>query len=147
MSNHIETLIKGAQGSEAMFIAAVKGIPEDKRNWSPGGEATTVNWNINHVAHFPVFIKASIEAMAPSFDFNAADLDFDEAIESLRAATADFCEYIKSVPAEKLDQEIEFPWGKYPVSAVLSWHEWNLTYHFGQVSYIQLILGDKEMYV
>ncbi len=130
-----------------MFLASAKAVPEEKRDWSPGGAATTTTWMVNHCAKFPRFIIASITRMEPVLDaFSTPDLGFDEAVANLENATDALCAFVATVPEEQMSQSITFRWAPMTVSQTLRMHHWNNTYHLGQVNYIQLLIGDREMH-
>ena len=57
------------------------------------------------------------------------------------------CELIEAIPDERLAEERAMPWGQTMTLAERRFIcYWNLTYHNGQVNYLQLLLGDTEMH-
>lgn len=131
-----------------MLLGAIRGVPAEKLDWKPAPDATTVLWQLNHCATFPKFIKDSVEAGEMRFSGEPIpELPYEDAVKAFEKATEDFCAFVATVPDAKLGEQMTFPWGTYPISAILTWHEWNNTYHFGQVNYIQLLYGDKEMHM
>lgn len=84
--------------------------------------------------------------MMEEYETNKNALDLDGAVSLLRENTEKLCEAIRSVPDEKLGEQMKF-WGPEPwsVAGVLNYHNWNMTYHIGQVNYIQTLYGDKDM--
>ena len=54
---------------------------------------------------------------------------------------------IEAVPDQRLEETRAMPWGATMTLADrLFICYWNLTYHNGQVNYLQLLLGDIEMH-
>jgi hypothetical protein len=74
----------------------------------------------------------------------AGDLGTLDACEqACRTGTDALLTAIKHIPPEELSQTVMMPWGK-PMSLFeLAYdHYWNLTYHLGQIAYIQRLYGD-----
>lgn len=135
--------------STSMLVTAAKHIPLEKQTISPGGKAMSPVDIMGHCANFPHWIRATIkegkmarmEGEMPKF------ATMEEAIAALKANTAAFYEFAKTIPESDLEKPIQFPWATSTVAQTLMYQEWNNTYHFGQLSLIQLLLGDEEMYL
>lgn len=145
----LEAIISGAQSSTYMVTAAANAVPADKRDWSPGGVATTVTVIVSHCADFPAWIRKTIETgqMAEGANIGATQETYDEAIARLKSETDAFCQWISTLTSDQLSKELVFPWETTTAEAVLRYHHWNNTYHMGQINYIQLVLGDGEMHM
>lgn len=127
----------------------------DKSIWKPMDEGRTA---LDQVAECALISGAMVEVIKnykmPDFtpemmEQFAADknaLDLESAVALLRENTEKLCDVIRAVPDEKLTDEMKF-WGSEPwsVVSVLNYHNWNVTYHIGQVNYIQTLYGDKDM--
>ncbi len=76
----------------------------------------------------------------------AATLTTLEACETaLRENTQRLLQVVETLAAADLSQTAVAPWGKtYTLAEGCMLHHWNLTYHLGQVAYIQLLYGDTE---
>ena len=56
--------------------------------------------------------------------------------------------FVMAYPAEKLGDTVPMPmWpgGQMPVVEALQIHNWNVSYHTGQINYIQTLYGDGSM--
>lgn len=148
MHPNAQAVIGAATASAHMLLQAARHVPEDKRNWSPGGKATSVYGILAHCTSFPKWMFATIEAggMAGGDGEPNTVGSMEEAEAEMKAALGEFAAYVEGLPAEKWDQKIVFPWEETTVGGVLGYFEWNNTYHMGQVNYIQLLLGDEEMH-
>jgi len=64
------------------------------------------------------------------------------AIERLRRTTESFLKVVAATPDEKLDDTIDLPWGTFSYGDCLMHALWHLSYHEGQINYIQTLYGD-----
>jgi hypothetical protein len=144
---------KGAKQSLEGLIKCVQSTPPDKWEWVPMGKARTILSMMQEVAGFPRWIKGCItEGKMPESDsakwdaFKQTVATMDQAIAVARKETDDFGGYIMGLSDDDINKTVELPWGTTRVGEILSYHEWNNTYHLGQVNYIQLLYGDEEMH-
>ncbi len=145
----LKSVISGAQSSTYMVIAAANAIPTDKRDWKPGEAGTSATTIVSHCADFPEWIRKTIEqgSMAEGANIGAVEESFESAIARLQAETEAFCNWVPTLTEEDLNKQLVFPWETTTGAAVLRYHHWNNTYHLGQINYIQLLLGDREMHM
>ena len=129
-------------------------VPDDKRNWIPQGKARTFH---DFLAECVIIADWSAHFLEtgqfPPFDPEAynrsrAELDTLEKIKAAgQPAVERCCAAAEAVPDEKLEESHELPWGMtMTVADLLFMTYWNITYHWGQVNYIQMLLGDTEMH-
>jgi uncharacterized damage-inducible protein DinB len=135
------------------LIKSVKAMPEEKLDWVPGGKARSALAIMQEVAYFPSWLVSVLRGDRQPEDADAAAEAFakehdtlDKLIAAAEKNTDELCKFIETLPDERLDKPVKMPWGDQPTSSVIYYHEWNNTYHLGQVSYIQLMYGDEEMY-
>ncbi|MFQ3586931.1 MAG: hypothetical protein SNJ74_00400 [Fimbriimonadaceae bacterium] len=138
---------------------AALAVPEDKRDWSVGGEARSVLSQMREIAlsagwflpivrdrrlpEFSAHAEREGERIADTFD------SVEKCIEAARESTAELCREISAVRDEDLETEMQLPFGGGMVltlAEIIELHRWNMVYHLGQINYIQLILGDREMH-
>ena len=129
---------------------ALTSLPEDKRNFSPGGSARTA---ADMAAECAILngITAQVvveRKMAADFDYNEFTKTKDtlarkpEVLHTLlHSSTEKFIAAINSVPDEDLSVEIELPWGKMTIAQILAYPYWNMSYHEGQIYYISSLLA------
>lgn len=134
-------------------------MPADKLEWKPSETNRSAMELLQECAQslgWPQFmLKENAFAGDPAEAFEKARLE--------RAAwtTIDACEkaamdnwaetkrFIAEYPEGDLDREIELPFApdlKLTVAEILASPYWNLTYHLGQLNYVQLMYGDRDMH-
>jgi len=87
--------------------------------------------------------KREAGRLAASFD------TFAKCRERMQAGTGRLCHAIERFPDGRLEEEIFLPFGggvSLTMADVLALHGWNLTYHLGQINYLQTLLGDRAMH-
>ena len=132
------------------LLEAINRLPEDKRAWSPMGDARTA---LNQLAECAILngstaemLKTHTFAMEGGFEAyfeERAKLAADEtACKALFAEnTAKAIAAIKEVPDEDLELQVNMPWGPMAVAQIVSYPFWNMCYHEGQINYIASMLG------
>ncbi len=131
---------------------ALDSLPEDKRNYSPGGAARTA---LDMVAECALLngITAQVvveRKMLANFDYNeftqtkATLARQPEVLHTLlQSSTEKFIAAIESVPTDDLGVEVELPWGKMTIAQILAYPYWNMSYHEGQIYYIGSTLAQS----
>lgn len=135
----------------------VRRVPEDKLLWQVEGVGRTVLDQVQECAQSSIWTISLLAKGKPV----AADPEAYQRLKEERQAwtTIDLCEqahrakltelltFIREVPDEDLDRRISIPFSDEPVSIaeILNFHNWNLTYHLGQIMFIQTLYGDQEM--
>jgi hypothetical protein len=151
MSHSVQKFIvalteKGAQD----LWAAYEALPEDRRNWSPGGEARTAGDMVAEVAILNGETAKTLKTASFSSDFDfgaysarkaalAADPAalkelFDSSVVTITSAIAD-------LPDDQFETVVQFPWGPMKLAQILTYPYWNMGYHEGQINYIGAILA------
>jgi uncharacterized damage-inducible protein DinB len=129
--------------------AAVLRLPEDKRNWSPMGDARSALDMVaecavaNDVTHS---IEKRVFEAEPFFEairHAKTELinDWDRLRSQMHESAARTVRAMQRFPAEELNREIAMPWGPVTLAQILSYPYWNMSYHEGQVNYIASMLG------
>lgn len=139
------------------LLRYAKAIPADKLNWRPAAHARTALEILQECAVLPAAITAWLHdrpQSPPSMDqyalywAQAEMLSTIEACEhALRENTQKLLQAVASLPEAELSQTAVAPWGKtYTLAEGSLIHHWNVTYHLGQIAYIQLLYGDTEFH-
>lgn len=133
---------------------AARRVSEDKLAWAPMAGGRTVLDQLQECAQSALWYLGYLE---PGYDHGYADIEsmwqarrqwksVDECERITRGNTADFLDRVRALPDEALDARHEMPWGETMTGFdVISFQYWNLTYHLGQIMYIQTLYGDMEM--
>jgi hypothetical protein len=134
--------------SRSRFLYGLEKTPDNRLNWSPGGEARTPLQLAGRMAFFAGHMAHRIQHPAgpemqggppPSPQTRAeAMAAVGEAFDRLRAAIAGLSE-------ADLEQKMPFPYGgPVPVGHILWWLSGVLAYQQGQLNYAQMAYGDAD---
>ena len=129
-------------------------VPAEKRDWIPQGKTRTIHGILAECVTQPEWHADFLRTGEfPPFDREVnerakAELNSLEKIKVRgEASIRRLCEILEAVPDAKLAESRAMPWGMTMTGAdQLFISYWNLTYHLGQVSYVQMLLGDTEMH-
>ena len=143
------------------LFSAARHVPEDKRDWTPMGEARTAQTLLYECAMTTPFYIAAAQGRMKEF----AALVPDEAMQELwrrrsegawtlegaesvaRETFAELCQTLEAIPDERLGDRQPHPMDprRQATTADLMFLAcWNLVYHTGQINYVQTMLGDVE---
>jgi len=133
------------------FLAAVKRIPDDKLRWSPIGEARSVLDVLQECGRVNERWADMIESgqwitwpREHIQDLIAKTGDRESAVAYFEAATAKFVSAVRGLPDGRLDEPFESPWRTASTAEWLMHALWHISYHEGQINYIQTLYGDWE---
>lgn len=141
---------------EALFRSA-RSMPEDKLTWQPGDLGRTALDQLQECAMVPSWAASLLTTR--KFDFTPEMMKaaaeerskwtLDDCERECRERTEKLFEVMDAFPDEDLEKTMFLPFGggkDRPFAEIMGLHLWNLTYHLGQIGYIQLMYGDKEMH-
>jgi len=139
-----------------MLFRYARAVPDEKLGWRPAEHARSVMEIAEENAIMPYALRLSLEERPQTPDPSlwerarqlAGDLGTLDACErACRRGTEALLTAIKQTPPEALLQTIMTPWGKpFSLFEIAYDHYWNLTYHLGQIAYIQLLYGDTAFH-
>jgi uncharacterized damage-inducible protein DinB len=126
-------------------------LPEEKRNWSAGGDARSALDMVAEIAILNGTVADTIQTRKGMTDFDYAAYTREKAAlcedwpalkKMLDDNTARVVEVIRVVPDDDLDIEVQMPWGAMmTLSQIISYPYWNACYHEGQINFIASMLG------
>ncbi len=138
---------------------AALAVPQEKQNWTPGGESRTVLSQMKEIAEAGKWFLPLVRDGKPPEFAEHAKKESDrlgqkvdtviQCVDLARESTAALCNAILEMPDEVLEDEIFMPFGggmTMTKADLAVMHAWNMTYHLGQINQIQLILGDRVMH-
>ncbi|MCG9895615.1 MAG: DinB family protein [Fimbriimonadaceae bacterium] len=154
-----EFIVRQTQKAVGDFFRAVEALPPDRIDWKPEALARSALSQAQEVALAPPVFIELIE-LGADFEFSEharedamkareAIPDLASAREMAMKTTGELCAVILSVPDERLEEDLVLPFGggaRMTLADVMGLHAWNTTYHYGQVNYIQTLLGDMKMH-
>jgi hypothetical protein len=154
-----EQIVKLTQKAVSDVIRAAEALPSDMREWSPAPEARSVMSQMQELAAASGWLLEIMQSRRmPEMSEDAKrEIDdlvdqfhtFDDCVLGLKLGTAKLCDAIGAFPVEALEDEIVLPFGggqTITMADAMGLHYWNLTYHLGQINYIQTCLGDMVMH-
>jgi hypothetical protein len=154
-----DQVVRATQRALDDIVRAAEAVPESKLGWVPMGEARSVLSQMQEIAASgDWFIPIVRDRTLPAFDeharkesarMRAANDTLEKCIEAAKEGTSALCREIAHFPSESLEDELVLPFGggiRMTMADILMLHYQNMTYHLGQINYVQLLLGDKEMH-
>lgn len=135
------------------IIRYVRATPEDRRTWSPLDAGRTMMSQLQECAvatdfflqHIDLAYTPKYRSMDEAYAAMAGLNTVDACEAELRSQTALLTARLVALPSEEWDREVTMPWGKKEkLRTVAFYHYGNLTYHVGQIAYIQTLYGDKD---
>lgn len=156
--NTKETIIAQTGTTMNNFFNYARAVSADKVDWKPLDSGRSVldmaqecaqspDWGVG-LMKMGGFSGFDDDMMQKMRDERAQWTSVDECERVCRERADKLFEAIRAFPDEKMDETIELPWGK----KTFAWWEimgllnWNLTYHLGQVAYVQTLYGDHGYY-
>jgi uncharacterized damage-inducible protein DinB len=143
--------------TKSLFKAARK-VPADKIEWRPldGGRsvldvcqecALSPTWPLALITSNKPF-EMTPEIMAQYQEAKEALKPLDDCEKTAEENVAKLNEAVLAFPDSKMGDTIPmsmWPGGQMPAAEALQLHNWNVSYHTGQVNYIQTLYGDHSM--
>ena len=136
------------KGTEEL-IKVVRKTPTERREWKPLERGRTALDQVAECALINGGSAAMIEKhawpadLAPGWEQAHAALDtIDKAVTALQENTARLASAIRATPDDALELTIPLPWETITVALAFLLPYWNMSYHEGQITYIQT-LGDE----
>lgn len=146
-----ETLIRLTRERSKSLIRAARCIPADKLTWKAAPGNRTALDILQELATIPgglteVVKNRKMTWTAEDFARYQAEwaklTDFEDLLARIQAGTERIVATITATDPSLWGQKVETPWPvEYQVVDMLGYHLWNLSYHEGQLVYIQMALG------
>ncbi len=155
------TTIKPAASSMSITAAEnlrinFEAMPGDKQDWKPLDLGRSALDQVQECAVINGFFTGILRDQAvPPLDWGAykaacAALDTpDKATTALTDSAKALAAAIEAFPEDKMDDTVTMPFAEGMVMTfgqVMFAAYWNMTYHTGQIAYIQTLYGDNEMH-
>ena len=136
------------------YVADLKHIPAHKLTVSPGGVARSpLNFTAECIG-FNNMIADLLTGGSPTMPspdamerFYASIDTFEKGRDGMEASAAKIKAALEAIDSAKLDEVITAPWGApMPLGVLTRIAASHMTYHDGQLNYIQALYGDGEMH-
>ena len=120
-------------------------IPEEKLDWSPMDYGKSANALLSECAKANFGIASVISGKKPAAP--KENMDFSELKSHVIDSAKEVCKAIDSISDKDLEGGIQLPWGPVmPASRAIFLPASHMSYHDGQINYIQLLLGDTKFH-
>jgi hypothetical protein len=151
-----ETAVQLIREATNALVRTARAMPEDKAAWSPLDQGRTA---LNQIAECGQLSRYTVHVLThremPPLDMEAyaravAEQDtLDKAIAFLQSGVDELVAAIEVFPESELGQTVTLPFGPgitKTMDEMMVMTYWNMTYHLGQINYIQTLYGDKQMH-
>jgi uncharacterized damage-inducible protein DinB len=138
------------------LISAVESTREDKLFWSPAEGARSVVGQLVECKQAPGWFQAIADAkdMSPfTKEKREADnreqterRDWEVLVQELRASCEKYKARLRTMDDDELNHMVDSWVGKVPLSDLLVFPIRNMSWHTGQICYIQTLYGDWDMH-
>ncbi|MCS6962291.1 MAG: DinB family protein [Deltaproteobacteria bacterium] len=137
------------------FIAYASKTSDDKVNWKPSETARSVIEisqeclalaNLLVVSAKENFSTLTEEKWQAEMNKAKGFTSLNDVLRQLRLKTNSLLRVFERFPPGKWSTTVKTGWGKMSIFEILWMHHNHLTYHLGQIAYIQTIYGDLEMH-
>ncbi len=146
------------EAAKAVFRCA-KAVPEDKVEWKPLDLGRSVLEQCRELAMCPIWAVDIIDGkQQPEWNEEsmAAIKKEQEQWKSVADCEAEcnrrlekLFDLFRNMPDSRLEETkwLPFDGGRdFTMAEMMDYPRWNFNYHLGQISYIQILYGDKEMH-
>lgn len=154
-----DQVVRATQKALDDIVRAAQAVPADKLDWSAGGAARSV---LNQMQEIAIsgdwFVPILRDRQVPAFDEHARKESgrlmkendtLEKCVAAAQAGTSALCRAIAAFPSDALEDELVMPFGggmRLSMADIMTLHRDNMVYHTGQINFVQLLLGDREMH-
>ncbi len=142
------------QKAASDLIAVARATPEDKANWQPVPDTRPMLEQLVECClanmMWAKILQTHVHAVLPKEVAEQAYKELNTialVTTRLQQTSAELAGVIRNLPDADLLVEVAFPWspnaGK-PIGECCLHPYWNMTYHLGQISFLQTMAGDWE---
>lgn len=155
---YVDQIIRMTTNAAKDFVKNVRALPEDKVSWKVLDTGRSALDQFQEVAQSPLYVISMLELRAcPPFEpekweqarVQRSGWTVDECEAKLNENLATLFKAFREFPEEDLSIEIDLPFIeglRQSMADIMAYPYWNISYHAGQVCFIQTLYGDKEMH-
>ena len=120
-------------------------IPQESLDWSPMDYGKSADRILSECAKANLMFVAAFRG--ESTKEVEKDLDFQALKDHVVESAQEVCKAIDSLSDSDLEVDMQMPWGAImPAAEAIFLPASHMTYHDGQINYIQLLLGDTKFH-
>jgi uncharacterized damage-inducible protein DinB len=150
MNPVVSEIVRNTRMSAYFLTQSAESMPDEKFDWVVGEKSRSARQLVQELIVFPDWIKNCINAGGMGAFPERSEFPADRAalMAEFQRVTDEFCAYIEGMDAASLAKSTPMPWNPDATAmGLLGYHEWNNTYHLGQLNFIQTCYGDEEMHM
>lgn len=128
-----------------MLVKDADYVPDEMLDWSPMDYGKSVLTILYECASANTLIAAAISGAQEHKKYKKTDLATlqKDVLESAQTV----CDAIDSLSDADMEGDIQMPWGAImPASIAIMLPDSHMSYHDGQINYIQTLLGDTKFH-
>ena len=135
-----------------LLAKSAKAIPSERLGWQAqegGKSAKEILEHLMGANHmFATLIRGEKLPVKGSQDFLITPDQIDKGLQKLQQSTLALSEAIAATRDDQLSEERKMPWGEvWRLSKLISAPSTHISYHWGQICYLQTLWGDlKDRY-
>ncbi len=141
---YVQPLLRALHLGHSRFTYGLTRTPDDRLTWTPGGAAKTPLQLAGKMAAFYSFFTSALRGEQRRREIPEPPASREEAIARLDTAYQDFRAAIEGLTEADLEGRRTPPWGECSVRELVWWFHGALSYHQGQLNYVQLAYGDED---
>jgi hypothetical protein len=131
-----------------MYAHGIDTTPEDKLEWCPKVQENSCNRTVLDQAQECVGINRRFTAVlsgqpAPAVG-DQPPLETKTAAAQIRESATELAKVVATMDDEAFTRTYTTGMGEMPAATLVEISKMNMMYHFGQLSYIQMLFGDEE---
>jgi hypothetical protein len=143
----VEQILKFVAMARSRFLYGLDQTPDDRLNWSPGGDAPSPLQLAGKLTGFLDFMVYMLEnaSFPERGEPGAPPATRAEAKQAVDARFTRLIDQLKGFTESDLQKQVPAPWrAMVPLDTMLPWVSAVIAYHQGQFNLIQLAYGDKD---
>ena len=146
-----EVAVELTREAAEVLIAVATATPAERLAWKPLDSGRSILEQLAECSvanrKWAAILRTGVYANLPEGTYARAvheATDLTSAVHMLRKATSELTAAIGSISPDRLGDTIETEWHPYSIARCCLHAYWNMTYHEGQINYIQTLYGDYE---
>lgn len=147
----IQTLSTAVEGAVSDVIKGYQFVTEKKQGWKPEESAKSAQEIANHVSYWNLVFEKAIRGVALPEASESEWIESNREIKTKEGSRATlektsqaFSKAVKGLSGEQLIKSISLPWGSSSTLQAVLGNYNHISYHSGQLNYLQTLLGDTE---
>ncbi len=133
------------------LVSGISFVPKEKRSWKPAATSRSAQDILAHATYWNLYFtrflrgEGAWDVAEDAWTRSTKELkDSEQAQKLTEKSNREFVAAIEKLSTKDLEKEVELPWGQRTLYQVILDNFWHITYHVGQLNYIQTQLGDTE---